>query len=929
MKQLLLLSLILMISNLFAQVITTDPSFPVPENPVTVTFNAAGTALEGYTGDVYTHTGVTIEGVGQWKHVIGSWGVNTTQPKLTRIATDVYQLEITPSIKAFYSVAEGEKVTEMCFVFRNAEGNSQTADLFVAVYEPVLSVTIINPGTNLLIPADETFEIKAASNFADSLILYYDNTRIAATNQSELAMNWTAQADGKHWLKAEAKNSASSVFDSVYYYVREEVTVAELPAGVKKGINYIDDETVTVVLHAPKKEYIYLIGDFNDWDISNTLSTSVSNPAPEQVTATTWMMNKTSDGSHFWLTLHNLTPGFEYAYQYFIDGSINVADPYTEKVLDPWNDKYIPETTYPNLKEYPTGKTTEPASVFQTQQTAYDWQVESFTPSAVTDMVVYEMHIRDFVATHTYKTIADTLDYLQRLGVNVLELMPVNEFEGNSSWGYNPSFYFAPDKYYGPKEELKKLVDECHKRGMAVVIDMVLNHSYGQSPLVRMYFENGKPSVDNPWYNVTSNFQNPSAQWGYDFNHESADTKALVDSVNSFWMTQYKVDGFRFDFTKGFSNTIWGPSDWGSAYDASRIAILKRMTSKIKELNPNAYVIFEHLSDNTEEKELANYGILLWGNMNGSYNEATMGWNESSKSDFSWISYKKRGWNDPHVVGYMESHDEERLVYKNLQYGNASGDYSIKMLATALKRIELAANFFLTIPGPKMIWQFGELGYDVSIEFNGRVGEKPIKWDYYDVSGRRRIYNVYAALAKLRTGEVAFETVDYTLNVSASVKSIHLNHDDMDVVVLGNFDVVEKSINPDFQQTGTWYEFYSGESMDVTDTQAALTLAPGEYRLYTTKPFEVPVIDAVDEFFSASQPGKLIVFPNPVNSQLYFETAHDIETVSVFNLYGQQVKYETSPDAGFITVESLENGIYLMVARDKDGAISTARFIKQ
>ncbi|HCC31235.1 MAG TPA: alpha-amlyase, partial [Marinilabiliales bacterium] len=261
--------------------------------------------------------------------------------------------------------------------------------------------------------------------------------------------------------------------------------------------------------------------------------------------------------------------------------------------------------------------------------------------------------------------------------------------------------------------------------------------------------------------------------------------------------------------------------------------------------------------------------------------------------------------------------------------GNSDGDYKVKELYTALRRAELCATFFLTIPGPKMIWQFGELGYDVSIEFNGRVGEKPIKWDYYDVSGRRRIYNVYAALAKLRTGEVAFETVDYTLNVSASVKSIHLNHDDMDVVVLGNFDVVEKSINPDFQQTGTWYEFYSGESMDVTDTQAALTLAPGEYRLYTTKPFEVPVIDAVDEFFSASQPGKLIVFPNPVNSQLYFETAHDIETVSVFNLYGQQVKYETSPDAGFITVESLENGIYLMVARDKDGAISTARFIKQ
>src|SRR5690606_13569406 len=104
------------------------------------------------------------------------------------------------------------------------------------------------------------------------------------------------------------------------------------------------------------------------------------------------------------------------------------------------------------------------------------------------------------------------------------------------------------------------------------------NHSYGQSPLVRMYFENGKPAANNPWYNVDHNFQNTDAHWGYDFNHESPHTKAFVDSVNAFWLTHYKVDGFRFDFTKGFSNTVYGPSDWGSAYDAARIANLKRMT---------------------------------------------------------------------------------------------------------------------------------------------------------------------------------------------------------------------------------------------------------------------------------------------------------------------------------------------------------------
>ena len=83
--------------------------------------------------------------------------------------------------------------------------------------------------------------------------------------------------------------------------------------------------------------------------------------------------------------------------------------------------------------------------------------------------------------------------------------MPVNEFEGNTSWGYNPSFYFAVDKYYGTKNDLRTFVDECHSQGMAVIIDLVLNHSFGQSPFYLLYKDaDGKPSTDNPWYNQIS-----------------------------------------------------------------------------------------------------------------------------------------------------------------------------------------------------------------------------------------------------------------------------------------------------------------------------------------------------------------------------------------------------------------------------------------
>lgn len=246
----------------------------------------------------------------------------------------------------------------------------------------------------------------------------------------------------------------------------------------------------------------------------------------------------------------------EYAFQYVVDGTIYIADPYADKVLDPWNDSYIPSTVYPDLKPYPTGKAEGIVSVLQTGQTPYQWQVTDFKKPDRNQLMVYEMHIRDFTSEHSFNAAKDKLPYLKQLGINAIELMPVNEFEGNSSWGYNPSFYFAVDKYYGTKNDMRAFVDECHRQGIAVIIDLVLNHSFGQSPFCLLYREaDGTPSADNPWYNQKSNIPNAALQWGYDFNHQSTYTRALVDSVAGFWMKEYKVDGFRYDFTKGFSNT--------------------------------------------------------------------------------------------------------------------------------------------------------------------------------------------------------------------------------------------------------------------------------------------------------------------------------------------------------------------------------------
>jgi len=910
-----------------AQLITADPAFPTESDNVVITFNAAlgNAGLSGYAGDIYAHTGVITSNSSSgsdWKYVKAGWNENIPACKLTSLGNDMWKLIIEPNVRDYYGVSSGETILQMAFVFRNEDGTlvgktEDGGDIYYDVFASGLNILITLPEESPSIVAlNDEIQIEGSSTDADSTFVLVDNNIIYSGTGSTFSTNVIASTQGKHWIVARAKSGEEIMEDSIYFYAHGDAVVEELPQGVTDGINYIDAETVILCLVAPEKEFIVVLGDFNDWEIEDE-----------------YEMKITPDGERFWVELVGLEPNKEYVFQYFIDGSVRVGDPYADKVSDPWNDKWISNSTYPDLIEYPNGKTTGIATVLQTNQTPYEWQITDFENPDVADLVVYELLVRDFIAKHDFETLIDTLNYLERLGINAIELMPNSEFEGNSSWGYNPNYYFAPDKYYGPKDYFKEFVDECHARGIAVFMDLVLNHSFGTNAMAMMYWnsELSRPAANNPWFNEQSNFTNPDAQWGNDFNHESLYTQHLVDSINSYWINEYHIDGFRFDFTKGFSNNIKGSDDpWGGKYDADRIAILKRMADKIWEEKSDAAVIFEHLSENSEEKELANYGILLWGNMNYSYNEGTMGYNENGKSDFSWISYKKRGWNQPNVVGYMESHDEERLMFKNLEYGAFNDDYSVKELPTALKRQELAANFFFTIPGPKMIWQFGERGYDVSIEYNGRVGEKPPKWDYMNDWRRKNLYYVYSSLIDLKKNEDAFSTTNYTLDLSGSLKKIKLTSSDMDVVVLGNFDIIEGDINPQFQSEGTWYNYWTGDSIVVTDVNQVINLQPGEYKLFTSKQLTKPMFVGIDEEVEVQQ-NKLFLYPNPVTRNLTIAHGDNISEVVVYNLMGTVVFSGEYYRNNLIQIDTQDfsSGYYVVRVKLETGELISAKFVKK
>ena len=833
--------------------VSSSPSFPESSQSITITFDAAlgNTALKDLVGNVvYAHTGVTTS-EGNWKYA-STWLDNDVKYKLTHVSGNTYTLTI-PDIYAYYNIPAGTAVDKLSFVFRNADGTKQAKtdendDFFVPLYNASqLHVRFNCPATNYVVKAGDQIQIDASSNISDQMKLFVDNVEVSQAASNTIAYTLNAgTTPGNHQIKVIAyKPGHADVSQTVNYFITGNTTYQALSEFVNDGINYDDNNTVTLVLYAPEKQFVHVIGDFNNWELDNF-----------------YQMKRTPDNLRYWITLTGLEAGREYAFQYLVDGNLRVADPYTHKILDPDNDKYISETVYPNLKSYPTDKTEEIVSVLQTARPAYTWQTDDFIPPAQDKLIIYELHIRDFTETGDLKGVMDKLDYLKNLGINAIELMPINEFEGNDSWGYNPSFYFAPDKAYGTELEYKQFIDACHQRGIAVIIDMVLNHSFNQSPMVRMYFDkaNNRPAANNPWFNQTA--PNTSYSWGSDFNHEWYEVQKFVDSVNQFWITKFKVDGIRFDFTKGFTQT--GGDGW--AYDASRIAILKRMYNFIRNVNPNTYVIMEHLAENSEEIELSNHGIMLWGNMEHQYSEALSGFT----ANFANANFKNRSFTYANLVSYAQSHDEERNAYKAKTYGNQTNPaHDVKLPATYIYRSAATEAFNLLMPGPRMLWQFEELAYDISIDQNGRTGKKPVKWDYFDVPERRNLYTQVAKMIqyKKENPEIFSWKIDYFED--GNCKRIrYINPDKPDsvmAVVIANFGVSTATILPGFNYDGlNWFNILDGTYIGTQNSTATnkFSLNPGEVRIlirtkasqsihYTVRqPFGKDTVYTIDEDIS-------------------------------------------------------------------------------
>ncbi len=951
MKNFYFIFVYLLFSNIiFSQASWQGAITPESNQSATILFDKTGTGLATYSGTIYAHTGVTLNGAA-WSNVIGSWGNNTTQPSLTLVSGNIFKLVLTPTILAYYGVTSGV-VSKINLVFRNAAGDAQSTDLIlnVGAFQSTLvqptenSTTIINSGGSLTVSANNTGGNASYTLKANGVSI---NSTSSATTYSFTHNSITSNQN--YELVVSFGGATQSKFFNV---MLNPVTVSQaLPSSTLiDGINYNSDTSkATLVLDAPGKDFVYVAGSFNNYQPDASFA-----------------MKKDATSGKFWLELTGLTAGVNYNYQYWVADAtptvgspalVKTADPYSTLVLSPFDDPYIPASNYPNIPTYPSGQERE-VTVLKTGETAYNWQVTNFNKPKKEDLIVYEVLIRDFDATRSFQGLINRMDYFKNLKVNAIQLMPVMEFEGNESWGYNTSYHMALDKFYGTKEKMKEFVDLCHQNGIAVILDVALNHAFGRNAMNRMWMNDpdgdgwGDPASDSPYFNMIATH---SYSVGSDFNHQQSRTQNYVKRVVKQWIQEFKIDGFRWDLTKGFTQNATGSDANTNAYQQDRVDVLKNYADYAWSLDPTHYAIFEHLGADNEEKEWANYrlsetpskGVMMWSEMTYAYSQLAGGY--ASGADIYRIgSDAHAGFLGKRVIGYPESHDKERLLYTAMTAGNVVGSAPpFGNLNNALGRMSAIGASFLLVPGPKMIWHFAALGMQNSIydcnngtvntesdstPGNCKLNTKPQpQWteNWLGVSQRAKIYNDWAKMISLKINEPVFEG-SYAISPDANnVKQRIYIYDNAlpstqlkNVVVLANFSVANLNIVPSFPYSGTWYNLMDNTSINVTDVNAVITINSGQFLIYGNKLATLQINDVELTM-------EIGLFPNPTSN--YFTIDAPTSKVEIYSLTGQLVKSFKSNfnSESQFEVNDLNNGIYLVKVTDTNDREATLKLVKQ
>ena len=448
----------------------------------------------------------------------------------------------------------------------------------------------------------------------------------------------------------------------------------------------------------------------------------------------------------------------------------------------------------------------------------YVWQHDDQPLPPDHQLVIYEMHVSDFSGGEDdpyprgdYEHVIEKLDYLCELGINAIELMPIKEYPGDYSWGYNPRYYFASESSYGSTEDLKRLIDQCHGRGIRVFMDCIYNHSDDECPLTQ---------IDHDyWYHHSP--QDEEYNWGPEFNYEFYDEKydrfparQFAGEVIRFWIEEYHIDGIRYDAARQIDNFDFlgwvtaEAEDWSGPKPFFNVAEYVPEDAGVTGLEGPMdslwhysfyFTLREHLCDDQFDLEKLKDAL----------------------------DCRRQGYAGAvNVVNFLNNHDHDQLM-------GALGDRGI-LDDAAFKRARLGIALLMTAVGIPMLWmgeEFGEYKYK-TIEPN------KIDWTLLKNDANRDLLEYYRGLIDLRKqnhalyGEnIEFFHEDPESRVFAFTR---WNNEGAQIVVTVNFSdsFLSDYPFPNFPADGTWHEWTGNYDVEVNSGQLVTDLAEFEAKVY-------------------------------------------------------------------------------------------------
>ncbi|MBE9041991.1 alpha amylase C-terminal domain-containing protein [Oscillatoriales cyanobacterium LEGE 11467] len=538
-------------------------------------------------------------------------------------------------------------------------------------------------------------------------------------------------------------------------------------------------------LFAPYNKAAALIGSFSDW---------------EEI-----LMEKDERG--YFRTQVELEDG-QYQYKFRVrskswffeeDEWVDVVDPYATDIDDPTQNGIV--------------RIKDGEKIVDT----YVWQHDDKPLPSDRELVIYELHISDFSGGEddaelrgNYQHAIEKLDYLCDLGVNAIELMPVKEYPGDYSWGYNPRYFFATESSYGSTADLKRLIDECHGKGIRVIMDGIYNHSEASSPLTQ---------IDHDyWYYHEP--RDPENNWGPEFNYEHYDENLDVkpawqfigDTVR-FWIQEYHIDGVRYDAARQIDN-----------YDFMHWVVEEaKKTAGMKPF----YNVAEYIPETTS---ITNLDGPMDGCWHYSFYDTVKAHICGDTFDLEQLKEvldcKRQGFlGATNVVNYLTNHDHERLMVElaNREIFDEA----------AFKRLKLGMVLLMTAVGIPLVWMGEEFG-DYHI-----LDPEPTKIDWTLLGNdlNRNLFEHCKGLIHLRENNHALytENIDFFHEDAESgvIAYTRWNDKGSRVAVVANFSgqFLAGYRVPNFPANGTWHEWTGDYDLESGDDNILIDLPEYEAKV--------------------------------------------------------------------------------------------------